>query len=111
MSGRYRMRRAALPARVIVGSETNPTETVAIWREIENLPHVIGDFTWTGWDYIGEAGTPSSGTTSGDSSTPRGPALLAGMPVIDITGHRQTQSYLNEIAWHLRRGRTSRSSR
>ena len=24
--------------------------------------------------------------------------------MIDITGHRQTQSYLNEIAWHLRRG-------
>ena len=26
------------------------------------------------------------------------------MPVIDITGYRQTQSYLNEIVWRQRRG-------
>ena len=54
--GRYRGEAKRHPGRVIVGSETNPTETVAIWREIDRLPYVIGDFTWTGWDYIGEAG-------------------------------------------------------
>ncbi len=56
MAGRYRGEAKHHPGRVIVGSETNPTETVAIWQEIERLPYVIGDFTWTGWDYIGEAG-------------------------------------------------------
>ena len=104
MSGRYRTDARRHPRRVIVGSETNPTETVAIWQEIENLPHVIGDFTWTGWDYIGEAGYAAVRYDERRQIYAPWPALLAGMPVIDITGHRQTQSYLNEIAWHRRSG-------
>jgi beta-galactosidase len=104
MSGRYRVDGRRHPGRVIVGSETNPTETVAIWNEIERLPYVIGDFTWTGWDYIGEAGYAAVHYNQRRRQIySPWPALLAGMPVIDITGHRQTQSYLNEIAWGLRR--------
>ena len=104
MAGRYRTDGRRYPQRVIVGSETNPTETVAIWQEIENLPYVIGDFTWTGWDYIGEAGYGAVRYDERRQIYAPWPALLAGMPVIDITGHRQTQSYLNEIAWHRRSG-------
>ena len=26
------------------------------WAAVRRHPHVIGDFTWTGWDYLGEAG-------------------------------------------------------
>ena len=26
------------------------------WRLVQDNPHVIGDFTWTGWDYLGEVG-------------------------------------------------------
>ena len=104
MSGRYRTDARRYPHRVIVGSETNPNDTVAIWQEIEHLPHVIGDFTWAGFDYIGEAGYAAVRYDERRQIYSPWPALLAGMPVIDITGHRQTQSYLNEIVWHLRRG-------
>ena len=104
MSGRYRMDARKHPARVIVGSETNPVDTVTIWQEIENLPHVIGDFAWTGWDYIGEAGCAVVRYDERRQLYAPWPGLLAGTPVIDITGHRQTQSYLNEIAWHLSEG-------
>ncbi|MCK9925343.1 DUF4982 domain-containing protein [Frankia sp. AgPm24] len=103
MAGRYRKDAKLHPERVIVGSETGPTETVPIWREIETMPHVIGDFTWTGWDYIGEAAIAVLPYGRRPSLFGPWPALLAGEPVIDITGHRQTQSYLNEIAWHLRK--------
>lgn len=105
MVGRYRGEAKHHPGRVIVGSETNPTETVAIWREIDRLPYVIGDFTWTGWDYVGEAGCAA---IQYDQRRRQiyvpWPGLLAGTPVIDITGCRQTQSYQNEIVWHQRRG-------
>ncbi len=104
MSGRYRLDRKRHPDRVIVGSETNPNDTVAIWKDIDTLPNVIGDFTWTGWDYIGEAGYAAVHYDEPRKLFSPWPGLLAGMPVIDITGHRQTQSYLNEIVWHLRRG-------
>ena len=46
----------AFPHRVIVGSETFPERIDIMWGLVERLPHVIGDFTWTGWDYLGEAG-------------------------------------------------------
>lgn len=100
MMGRYELDAKLHPGRVIVGSETRSTNGATIWKQIENLPNVIGDFTWTGWDYIGEAGlaTKQYGTTKRSIYQPY-PALLAGEPVIDITGHRQTQAYLNEIAW------------
>ena len=104
MSGRYTVDGHRHPRRVIVGSETSPTDTVAIWQEIEHLPQVIGDFTWTGWDYIGEAGYGVVRYDERRQLYAPYPGLLAGVGVIDITGHRQTQSYLNEIAWHRHRG-------
>ena len=104
MAGRYRTDAQRYPHRVIVGSETNPNESVAIWQEIEHMTHVIGDFTWTGFDYIGEAGYGAVRYNERRQIYAPWPALLAAMPVIDLTGHRQTQSYLNEIAWHRRQG-------
>ena len=44
------------PHRVIVGSETVPPSIARNWQLVREHPHVIGDFTWTGWDYLGEAG-------------------------------------------------------
>jgi beta-galactosidase len=44
------------PERVILGSENYPKEIGYRWPFIESHPYVIGDFTWTAWDYLGEAG-------------------------------------------------------
>lgn len=44
------------PERVILGSENFPKEIGYRWPMVEALPYVIGDFTWTAWDYLGEAG-------------------------------------------------------
>ncbi len=105
MVGRYRLDGRLHPQRVIVGSETRAALTADLWPEVESLPYVIGDFCWAGWDYIGEAGLAAKpyGTKKRQIHHPY-PALLAGEPVIDITGFRQTQSYLDEIAWHLAKG-------
>lgn len=105
MVGRYELDGRLHPHRVIVGSETRAALTAKIWPQVERLPYVIGDFAWTGWDYIGEAGlaTKQYGTKKRSIYQPY-PALLADEPVIDITGFRQSQSYLNEIAWHLTKG-------
>ncbi|MFE4834558.1 glycoside hydrolase family 2 TIM barrel-domain containing protein [Arthrobacter sp. NPDC056691] len=103
-TGRYRKDHQTHPDRVIVGSETVPPQLFKNWALVEELPWVIGDFQWTGWDYIGEAGI--SVIRYGE---PRRlflpyPALLAGTPVVDITGHLQTQAHLNQIIWGLRAG-------
>jgi len=53
---RYAADRQRFPNRVMLGTETNPRNIDTIWPLVETLPHVIGDFTWTGWDYLGEVG-------------------------------------------------------
>ena len=52
MTDRYEKDRETYPNRVIVGSETYPPEIARNWELIERYPHLVGDFTWTGWDYI-----------------------------------------------------------
>lgn len=44
------------PNRVVLGTETFPADIVHLWDIVKRNPHVLGDFTWTGYDYLGEAG-------------------------------------------------------
>ncbi len=44
------------PNAILCGTESYPANIAAIWEKVERLPYVIGDFTWTSFDYIGEAG-------------------------------------------------------
>jgi hypothetical protein len=104
---RYEQDAAAYPNRVIVGSETFPARIDALWALVERFPHVIGDFTWTGWDYLGESGIGRVDDTDVDGYTATGtagpyPYLLAECGDIDITGHRRTVSYWREIVFGLR---------
>ena len=56
MEGKYAQDHELFPERVILGSENYPKEVGQHWPMIEKTPWVIGEFTWTAWDYIGEAG-------------------------------------------------------
>jgi beta-galactosidase/beta-glucuronidase len=53
---RYEPDRKEFPNRITVGSETFPKDIDELWALVQDNPQVIGDFTWTGWDYLGEAG-------------------------------------------------------
>ncbi|MFJ9248533.1 glycoside hydrolase family 2 TIM barrel-domain containing protein [Streptomyces sp. NPDC101776] len=103
---RYTLDRDLFPNRIIVGTETFPTRIDGNWRLVEQHGHVIGDFTWTGWDYLGEVGigrpqylTPE---TPRPVHTAPYPYLLAGCGDLDITGHRRPASYYREIVFGLR---------
>ena len=56
MENKYEQDHVMFPERVILGSENYPVEIGMHWPMIEKTPWIIGDFTWTAWDYIGEAG-------------------------------------------------------
>ncbi|GAA1969695.1 glycoside hydrolase family 2 TIM barrel-domain containing protein [Microbacterium deminutum] len=104
---RYELDAELFPHRVIVGSETFPAKIDVMWGLVERLPHVIGDFTWTGWDYLGEAGIGRVDYTDADGYAPTGtsgpyPYLLAECGDLDITGYRRTISYYREIVFGLR---------
>jgi beta-galactosidase len=104
---RYAMDHELHPQRVIVGSETNPKKIAANWELVREHPHVIGDFTWTGWDYLGESGIGRVRYESDPADAPGGlmapyPWISSNTGDIDITGFRRPVSYWREIVWGLR---------
>jgi beta-galactosidase len=106
---RYAMDHELHPQRVIVGSETNPAKIARNWELVRELPHLIGDFTWTGWDYLGESGIGRMRYTR-DGAAEGGaggfmaeyPWITANTGDIDITGFRLPVSYWRETVWGLR---------
>jgi len=97
------------PNRVIVGSETHSTNIHANWPLVEQHSHVIGDFTWVGWDYLGEAGIGRTEYAEAGADTSAPLTLVGAYPWItaltgdlDILGHRRPTSYYREIVFGLR---------
>ncbi|MGH8954583.1 MAG: glycoside hydrolase family 2 TIM barrel-domain containing protein [Microbacterium sp.] len=100
---RYAMDAERFPNRVIVGSETYPGRIGSNWPLVEQHPHVIGDFTWTGWDYLGEVGIGRPRWEGEDLKLEAPfPWLTAWCGDIDITGRRRPASYFREIVFGLR---------
>jgi beta-galactosidase len=106
---RYGMDHELHPQRVIVGSETNPAKIARNWELVREHAHVIGDFTWTGWDYLGESGIGRMQYGDGDGGDGGTGGLMGSYPWItsntgdiDITGFRRPVSHWREIVWGLR---------
>ncbi|WP_458117258.1 glycoside hydrolase family 2 TIM barrel-domain containing protein [Arthrobacter sp. D2-10] len=99
---RYTMDRDAFPNRVIVGAETFPTQIDKLWKLVSDNQHVIGDFTWTGWDYLGEAGIGRPRYAGDTALSAEYPWLTAGCGDIDLIGERRPISYYREIVFGLR---------
>ncbi len=100
------------PERVMLGSENFPKEIGFRWPMVERLPYVIGDFTWTAWDYLGEAGLGKAvHVDPADETAPKYPWdlmpdrtspypwRLANDADIDITGCLQPQGAYRSIVW------------
>lgn len=105
MDLRYEMDKELFPNRIICGSETYPADIDRNWRKVLDNNHVIGDFTWTGWDYLGEAGiglVNYSNTNMATGVYGAYPNLTAMTGDISITGFRRPASYYRQIAFGLR---------
>lgn len=99
---RYRGDARRHPQRVVCGSETMPGDIARIWPLVERLPNVIGDFMWTGWDYLGETGLGAY--AYGEEFVPLTkpyPYVTSGTGTIDITGHPGAQTLLARAVWGL----------
>ena len=91
------------PNRIMYGSETFPKEAYENWKLVEKHPYIIGDFVWTGMDYLGEAGLGNSIYTN-DNSTPVEfqkpfPWFNAWCGDIDIIGNKKPQSFYRDVLW------------
>ncbi|MFD4606218.1 glycoside hydrolase family 2 TIM barrel-domain containing protein [Streptomyces sp. NPDC058464] len=106
MESRYAADRELFPNRIILGTESFTTHIDGNWNLVKQYRHVIGDFAWTGWDYLGEVGIGRPQYLTPDNPRPAFsapyPYLVAGCGDIDITGHRRPASYYREIVFGLR---------
>jgi len=102
MPGRYEKDGELYPNRIILGSETYPSDIARLWGLVDKLPHVIGDMTWTGYDYLGEAGIGISFYDERQNFGSNWPSRTAYCGDIDIIGNRRPISYLREIVYGLR---------
>ena len=99
---RHEMDRAAKPNRIILGAETFPSEIAKLWKIVKQNKYVIGDMTWTGYDYLGEAALgliryEEDGQKEGVMYR----SAYAGD--VDLIGHRRPISYYREIVFGLRK--------
>ncbi len=101
-SGRYPLEKTAHPDRVVVGSETFPQDIWKNWQMVKEYPYLIGDFMWTAWDYLGEAGIGAwSYASDGHAFDKPYPWLLADVGALDILGEPTGEVYLAQSAWDL----------
>ncbi|MBR2123142.1 MAG: DUF4982 domain-containing protein [Lachnospiraceae bacterium] len=111
MEDKYTLDHEMFPERVILGSENYPKEIGRRWPMVESTPYVIGDFTWTAYDYIGEAGIGKSFFVDEDdprikmgflafaSQTSPFPYRLANDADLDINGQILPQGYYRRIVF------------
>ena len=100
-SGRYPLEGKLHPERIIFGSETFPQDIYKNWEQVKKLPYLLGDFMWTGWDYLGEAGIGAWSYTGGQPFNRPYPWVLSGAGVIDICGTPDGSCRYASTVWGL----------
>lgn len=100
-SGRYPLEEKQHPERVIFGSETFPQDIYKNWEMVKKYPYLVGDFMWTAWDYLGEAGIGAWSYHGGMPFNRPYPWLLAGAGVIDILGVPDASCKYAATVWGL----------
>lgn len=84
------------PERIMFATESYPLTQFDYWMSVVDHPWVIGDFVWTGFDYIGEASIGWRGYPQEKNFYPWN---LAYCGDIDICGWKRPQSFYRDALW------------
>ena len=94
---------ARKPARIMVGTESFPDQSFAMWRNgVDPHPWVIGDFIWTAIDYLGESSightavAPSLDAAAGNEPWPWHVSFCGDL---DLVGHAKPQGLYRRVLW------------
>ena len=103
-----------VPDRIMMQTESYPREAFNNWARVNDYPYIIGDFVWTGIDYLGESGIGRyyyTGETEGEHwQRPHFPWHGAWCGDIDLTGWRKPISFYREMLCSTSPGATSSTS-
>ena len=94
---RYKKDMKKYPERLILGSETFCKDAWLFWDIARDNPRVVGDFVWSGMDYIGETGMGAP--EYGDYRMTADEAQMTGANGrIDITGKPRAEAAYTRVA-------------
>ena len=100
---RYRHDLKKHPGRVILGTETFCADAARVMRLAAQHPGVIGDFVWSGVDYLGEVGIGAWEREDYAPDFNHGPGWVgAGAGRLDLTGKETAEMRYMQAAWGLR---------
>jgi beta-galactosidase len=100
-TSRYENEPKISPNRIVVGAETFPSALDVNWELVTKHGYILGDYSWTSWDYLGEVGIGHVGYDDDRNKVFYGdyPWITAYCADFDITGYRRPISYWREIIW------------
>ena len=93
------------PNRLMMTTESFPIDMFDVWEQINKYPWIIGDFVWTGMDYLGESGIGHVSRENENVNYAAGnfgrgwPYFVSGSGDIDIAGFKKPQSYYRDVIW------------
>jgi beta-galactosidase len=87
-----------VPDRIMYCSESYPLEAYSAWMDAVKYPYVLGDFVWTGFDYLGEASIGWRGYPHDENFFPWNHAFCGD---IDICGWKRPQSFYRDVLWEF----------
>jgi beta-galactosidase len=99
---RYETDHKAYPERIMMGTESVPMDAFGNWQQVEKHPWVIGDFVWTGMDYLGETGIGHTRYLlpgQQDVFAMPWPWFNAWCGDIDILGNKKPQMLYRDVLW------------
>lgn len=103
MNYRYDKDHEQFPNRVMMGSECTIRDLADTWPYAQKHPYMLGDFCWTAWDYIGEAGVGRVNYDEPNSTAlnfyAKWPYRLAECGTFDIIGNTRPSAYWRKIVW------------
>ena len=102
---RYKKDLKKYPDRLILGSETFCFDAYKFWNLAIREPRLIGDFVWSGMDYLGEVGI---GAWEYPDYAPRSDSglgwITSGSGRIDLTGKPLGEALYTRVAFNLEKG-------
>lgn len=98
---RYKHDLKKYPERFILGTETFCSDAGLFYELYQENPRVIGDFVWSGFDYLGEAGFNSwANSYDFDYENDKSGWLLDGGGRIDINGETTSEMDFTRVSFH-----------
>lgn len=99
---RYRKDLKRYPNRVILGSETFCSDAATFYDLAKENPALIGDFVWTGMDYLGEVGLGAWEYRDYAPDFEHGPGwIAAGAGILDLIGTGSGQLAYTQVAFGI----------